>query len=291
MEIEVKGHSGCTVRILSAGGGKELLIDKSTEDKSYFNRLLLQAKKQQTAGEQEYQHIRIPSIERIVQDENHVSVIMEYVYSRNFIEYFESAGFEQIAYFIKALKLFIEREIKASPVKEVDASILLDKLKSVEEKVADNPHLRDDEVKQLMEKSHQEFYATITEKSIPLPVGVCHGDLTFSNILFNGNNYYLIDFLDSFIESPLMDIVKIRQDSAYGWSQLMYIHDFDKIRLKLICRKIDKEIDGYFCRYEWYRKYYKIMQLMNFLRVLQYAKEKKVIDYLKKVIGGLLYEV
>ncbi len=65
-----------------------------------------------------------------------------------------------------------------------------------------------------------------------MPVGICHGDLTFSNMLFNGNNYYLIDFLDSFVESPLLDIVKLRQDSAYLWSQLMYIHDYDKIRLK-----------------------------------------------------------
>ena len=48
-----------------------------------------------------------------------------------------------------------------------------------------------------------------------IPVGTCHGDLTFSNILFNGNNYYLIDFLDSFIESPLLDIVKLRQDTAW----------------------------------------------------------------------------
>ena len=44
---------------------------------------------------------------------------------------------------------------------------------------------------------------------IEIPMGKCHGDLTFSNILFNGNNYYLIDFLDSFIESPLLDLVKI----------------------------------------------------------------------------------
>jgi hypothetical protein len=97
MEIEVKGHSGCMVKILTTGRSK-LLIDKSTKDTSYFPRLLLQAKKQQAAGEQEYQHIRIPKIERIVQDERHVSVIMEYVYSRNFIEYFEAAGFEQINY-------------------------------------------------------------------------------------------------------------------------------------------------------------------------------------------------
>ncbi len=291
MEIEVKGHSGCSVNILSTAGGRTLVIDKSTEDKSYFNRLLLQARKQEKAGEQEYQHIRIPKIERIVQDDRHVSIIMEYVYSRNFIEYFEGAGFEQISYFIKALRLFVDSEIKASPVVEVKSSIILDKLRDVEEKVKSNSNLHDDEILQLMEDSHNEFYSTIRGENISLPVGLCHGDLTFSNILFNGNNYYLIDFLDSFIESPLMDIVKIRQDSCYGWSQLMYIHDYDRIRLKLICEKIDKEIDSYYRKYDWYRKYYKIMQLMNFLRVLQYAKEKKVIDYLKKVIGELLHEV
>lgn len=32
------------------------------------------------------------------------------------------------------------------------------------------------------------------DEEIKIPVGHCHGDLTFSNILFNGNNYYLIDF-------------------------------------------------------------------------------------------------
>lgn len=69
-----------------------------------------------------------------------------------------------------------------------------------------------------------------------MPVGVCHGDLTFSNILFNGNNYYLIDFLDSFIEAPLLDIVKIRQDSAHLWSQLMYTKSYDQIRLQIVAK-------------------------------------------------------
>ncbi len=31
----------------------------------------------------------------------------------------------------------------------------------------------------------------------------------------------MIDFLDSFIETPLMDIVKLRQDTKYNWSYLL----------------------------------------------------------------------
>lgn len=98
----------------------------------------------------------------------------------------------------------------------------------------------------------------------------------------------MIDFLDSFVESPLLDLVKIRQDSCYEWSRLMYEGNVDRVRLGIISRKIDEEIDQYYSQYEWYKKYYQIFQLLNFLRILQYAKEEKVIVYLKKVISQLL---
>ena len=124
---------------------------------------------------------------------------------------------------------------------------------------------------------------------ILIPVGLCHGDLTFSNILFNGNNYYLIDFLDSFVETPLQDIVKIRQDTAYRWSQLMYTKRYDAVRLHIVMEKIDREIDAYFSnKYQWYREYYQVMQLMNILRILPYAHEQRVIDYLKATLLDIL---
>ena len=120
---------------------------------------------------------------------------------------------------------------------------------------------------------------------------VCHGDLTLSNILFNGNNYYLIDFLDSFIETPLMDIVKLRQDTAYLWSPLMYTGTYDVTRLNIICNKIDRDLDKYFSQYEWYRRYYDMFQLLNFFRILQYAKEEKVVSYLKMALNRILSRV
>ena len=289
MEIKVKGHSGCAIEIVSEDNN--LRIHKWTEDPKYLSRLYKQAKKQIEASKEEYQHIRIPHIFNVEKDENHVLMNMEYVYSRNFIEFFESAGFEQIDYFIKALILFLEKELKASPVQSVPTSITYEKYLDVEKKVAENVHLSsDEEIRGMMAKCRVLFEEFDRKKTIKIPVGLCHGDLTFSNILFNGNNYYLIDFLDSFIESPLLDIVKIRQDSAHLWSQLMYENPYDKLRLKIVCEKIDKEIDAYGRQYAWYRDYYEIYQLMNLLRVLQYAKEEKVITYLKCEIGKMLEE-
>ena len=287
MELKVKGHSGCVIDIVNEGNN--LRIHKWSKDPKYLARLAKQAEKQQEAYKDEYQHIRIPQIFIVERDDEHVLINMEYVYSRNFIEFFEAAGFEQIDYFIKALILFLEKELKASPVQSVPTSVTLDKYYDVESKVNANPLLASDqEIQRLMALSRQQFEEFAKQPAVDLPMGICHGDLTFSNILFNGNNYYLIDFLDSFIESPLLDIVKIRQDSAHLWSQLMYTNPYDKLRLKIVCEKIDKEIDAYGKRYQWYKDYYTIYQLLNLLRILQYAKEEKVITYLKEEIGRVL---
>lgn len=285
MNIEVKGHSGCQIDIVREND--ELFVSKSTHDPKYLDRLQLQAQKQQDAAKVELQHIRIPQVIDIKRDELSVVVKMEYVYSKNYVGYFEYAGFEQIAYFTKALKMFLDYEIKNSSVQTVKAEILKQKFADVSAKTKANMALKDDiEVHDILKESEKVFASC---KDMELPIGKCHGDLTFSNILFNGNNYYLIDFLDSFIESPLLDIVKIRQDSAFQWSQLMFTGEYDRLRLKIVADKIDSDIVKYASQFEWY-KYYAIFQLMNFLRVLQYAHEKEVIDYLKRIIKQLLHE-
>ena len=287
MEIEVKGHSGCLIEVIREGG--QLYVDKSTGDPKYLDRLVRQAEKQLDASIPEYQHIRIPKIHKIDRTDEMVNVRMDYVYSRNFVEFFEQAGFEQVGYLIDALKMYLEREIEQSPLTTVSRNVVLEKFEDVRNKTLGNRHLAGDgDIVEIIEKSQVIFDGL---SDMTMPVGKCHGDLTFSNILFNGNNYYLIDFLDSFIESPLLDIVKIRQDTAWLWSQLMYVNPCDTIRLRIAFGKIDEELDSYFTsRYEWYGRYYKPLQLMNFLRILQYAHEPAVIDYLKRTINEQLEE-
>lgn len=285
MEIEVKGHSGCQIDIVNGGGN--LYINKSTHDKDYIFRLYRQAIKQQEAAKATYQHIRIPEIYEIEKAENYLSIRMEYVYSKNYVDYFEDAGFDQIDYFIKALKIFIDSEIEHSVLININRKIVLDKFQDVCNKVHHNVFLNNDkEVTGILERSAVIFHGINEE--IKIPVGCCHGDLTFSNILFNGNNYYLIDFLDSFIESPLLDLVKVRQDSKYAWSQQMYEHDLDVVRMNIISQKIDEEIDKYYSHYDWYRRYYAVFQLMNFLRIIQYVKEENVLLFLKQVLKTML---
>lgn len=283
MKLDIQGHSGCDIVIVHEDN--ELFIHKSTHDAGYVPRLVNQANKQIAASKIEYQNIRVPKVFEVLQTDKDATIKMEYIYSRNFIEHFEQAGFEQIKYLIGAIKYFIDLEISHSEIRTVPANILTDKMADVARKVEKNIHLKDDiEAQELVKRSSEIMNAV---GDMDLPVGMCHGDLTFSNILFNGNNYYLIDFLDSFIESPLLDIVKIRQDTAYLWSTLMYNKPFDKVRLSIISEKIDAAIDEYFkSKYKWYRDYYMPLQLMNFLRILQYGHDDKVIAYLKRVISS-----
>lgn len=296
MKIEVKGHSGCQIDVVREG--RELFVCKSTADPKYLDRLVLQAEKQRSAADAVMQHIRIPKVHAIDRSPQQVTVKMDYVYSRNFVEFFDHAGFEQLEYLLEGLKLFIEDEIGRSPLQKVSADVVRAKFADVKAKTLANKHLAassetkneeaedaeeatDPEIAEILERSEKVFDAL---PDMELPVGICHGDLTFSNILFNGNNYFLIDFLDSFIESPLLDIVKLRQDTAWHWSQLMYAKPVDNVRLRIAFSKIDNGLDSHFSQYAWYRDYYQPLQLMNFLRILQYAREPAVIDYLKRTL-------
>lgn len=285
MEIEVKGHSGCQIDVVSEESG--IYVYKSTADPKYLKRLALQAKKQRAAAEDEYQHIRVPQIFELQENADTTIIKMQYVYSKNFIEFFEQAGFEQVDYLIGALKYFVEHEISKCELQKVAPKIFQDKFAEIKGKCLTNPLYEGNEViLSILNRSEQVFNSL---PELTMPIGICHGDLTFSNILFNGNNYYLIDFLDSFIETPLQDIVKIRQDTQFRWSQLMYTKPYDATRLRIVCDKIDHEIHQYFTRkYQWYSDNYSVVQLMNILRILPYAKEEKVVQYLVDVLNQLL---
>ena len=285
MKIEVKGHSGCNIEIVREGN--TFYIEKGTRDSHYVPRLLAQFEKQQRAYAVCRGGIRIPQIYHVTHDNDFAVARMEYVYSQNFIDFFETAGFEGINEFMEHIVEYVENEINASPIQEVSSGVVLAKFKDVQLKMGENQMInQDEEIKVLMTEASSCFNALPAQ--LFLPIGQCHGDMTFSNILFNKSNLYLIDFLDSFIESPLMDIVKLRQDSAFGWSELMFTGKFDQTRLHIISTRIDTYLHTHFSEYEWYRQYYEAFQLMNFLRVLQYAKEKRVIQYLKNVIAQLL---
>lgn len=294
--IEVEGHSGCCVDIKKHDGN--LVIDKYTKNEKYIPRLAEQFSKQKKAKISNLaDNIIIPEIYDI--DESwpgEYHGIMEYIYGKNFISFFEYADKTLINRFINTICDYIKNEIHLCKcVSEYNTDELYDKWQSVRKNMLDTyegNYIKAQSVYYPVILKIIEKCDTIFVKNMKFSyfyVGKCHGDLTFSNIIFRDNEYALIDFLDSFIESPIMDIVKLRQDTKYKWSTLMYnSKDYDKTRYDMICKYIDEKIVQEFEKYDFYKESYNIFQLMNFLRILQYAKKNEVTYYLIDTINDIL---
>ncbi len=110
----------------------------------------------------------------------------------------------------EALSIIVSKNIENSNIEKVDAKVFIDKINAIQKSNTNN------DFNQILIFLKNKFLAN---KIIELPVGPCHGDLTLSNIIVSPTgSLNLIDFLPSFIESPIWDIVKIYQDLKYGWS-------------------------------------------------------------------------
>ena len=283
MTIDIQGHSGCNIDIIE--DGDNLLVKKSTVDPKYLKRLELQGNKQMN-DDCLTESICNPFISEIESNENECYILMDYIYAKNFIDYFESASPKDIDHFISKFIQYIHNEIDKCKIEKVSKQVFIDKFNSVVKNCEKNELLKSNlRVKSILKDCERSFNNLPNE--IHMPIGKCHGDLTFSNILFTSNNYYFIDYLDSFIETPIQDIVKIRQDTKYFWSTMMYKKKYDIVRLSMIFKYIDDKISQHFENYEYYYRNYDNLQLMNILRILPYVKEEKVRDFVLNILGSL----
>lgn len=269
--INIVGHSGCGLELIEND-----LILKYTIDNSYRNRLLKQCEKQQTfCLNQNSQNITIPKVINQINDSTKYGFVMEYFRANDFISFLEISLIEEILIKIKYLIEFVDENIKSSPITVIDKNVILKKFKEVEENI--NKRFFDKFVNIL---NLIEIKLNRMSDNISLPLGLCHGDLTFSNVLVQNENIVLIDFLDSFIETPLQDIVKLRQDTSHLWSLNLIHKECDRIKIKIIMKFLDSYIEDYFSKYDFYREYYLIFQQINLLRIVPYAKDEKIVNYL-----------
>jgi len=119
------------------------------------------------------------------------------------------------------------------------------------------------------------------KKTVNVGVGICHGDLTLSNMIF-AEDIYLIDFLDSYLESPTMDIVKLRQDTHLHWSLNMVENVTDLTKIKLGLRYIDEFLINNYEVEDYY-----FLQIINLIRIFPYTNDKKTEGWLNKNIKEL----
>lgn len=238
----IRGSSGCKVEIID-----DILI-KTAINYSHL-RLQKQGYKQQAF--RQTKDIIAPQVYEIGDG----FLKMEYVRAYNFAEFLSRRLYTSI---LAAFKKIVEWVISSlRPLEELDRLLFVNKVVEIEKSSG----------------CHLDF--EIPERII-LPSGSCHGDLTLSNILFRESGQLVfIDLLDSFFESPILDVVKLRQDTRFLWSLDLLEGHYDRTKLRILLAKLDEYIDSSFRVYPWYNQYYVFCQQLNLARILPYVDQQK----------------
>ena len=255
------GLSGCKLELIGSN-----TLRKHSSSPSYNKRLELQVKKQELFSNQVFRNVETPKVLR--KEDSYFD--MEYVTGRSFDEYFSVCSVNDIDFVFDSLCGYFDGLISHSQYyqPEVSKKRLLDKINSLEthtRHLTDLYHIR-------------QMVSSITMK---IPQTFCHGDLTFTNIIFNKNRLYYIDFLDCFIDSFLCDLVKLKQDLYYHWS--LDVQGIKNLRIRQIYsflwRKLEERYSQYVETIE-----FDVLDVLNTLRLEPYLTNEDQRIIIKRML-------
>jgi hypothetical protein len=281
-KIKIAGRSGCKVELLKSAGRE--IVRKSSARRNYNRRLAAQCSKQRLfQSESEYfRPFTAPLVYRqaVLKDGLKNNELfwfeMEFIPGEKYSEYLERSTLDQLEILAGNFIRFIKKEISLAEIKKCDPLILTDKLTAIKAILSKRNYSRGiffDNIRHLSE--HIPDY--------PLPLGLCHGDFTLSNTLYFAGNIYMIDFLDSFLESPLLDIVKLRQDTKFYWSLLVdtEILPYQRNKIIQVLRYFDQKLVQAFGENPFYAAWYDYLEKLNLLRILPYLADPQEINFIE----------
>jgi hypothetical protein len=281
--LKMEGRSGCKLEVLSTDG--ILSVRKISKESGYNTRLLLQAAKQQIFFKKPWSaEFKTPQV--VGQSNAQESLTwfeMPYLHGQKYSEFFERASIQDV----RNLALKFERHfmlgLANSKIEAVDPGIFLSKLEAVYGLLPGRP-----DVDQRLIKLVVDYLEKVPGGFIP--INSCHGDFTFSNMIFCEDAIYLVDFLDSFVESPLLDLVKFRQDTFFYWSLLIenQLPDNRSAKVTQIFNYLDEQVYGKLVDNKFVKEWYTYLQVFNLLRILPYVSDKKEIDFVQKNIQRII---
>ena len=241
------GLSGCKLELIGSN-----TLRKHSSSPSYNKRLELQVKKQELFSNQVFRNVEPPKVLR--KEDSYFD--KEYVTGRSFDEYFSVCSVSDIDFVFDSLCGYFDGLISNAQYyqPEVSKKRLLDKINSLE---THTHHLTDlYHIRQM-----------VSSINMKIPQTFCHGDLTFTNIIFNKNRLYYIDFLDCFIDSFLCDLIKLKQDLYYHWS--LDVQGIKNLRIRQIYSFLWRKLED---RYSQYVETIEldVLDVLNTLRIEPY---------------------
>jgi hypothetical protein len=277
--MRLPGHSGCSFTFNDEQG----LVVKSTKGSNYpTDRFERQINKQKKFCEEhigEHLH-KAPHVFGTYIEDGHISATMELVDGLDPIEFLLNASGTQLLEFFTIVTELINNYLNQSQYEEVSLEILMDKFESVCDNI-------DETDKTLLTALWVEKYMPQGINHLMIPVGPCHGDLTLSNMIIRQDNIVVFDFIETYLDSPLQDIVKLRQDTEFGWTLHRYPNSLTNKEVANVFSRLhafDNYLQLVYPMDQWY---YETFQFLNLVRILPYCKDQKTKDWVMDSIRML----
>jgi hypothetical protein len=202
---------------------------------------------------------------------------MPFLKCENPLEWLSKANSKDIIQLTNVLLNYFNSILKESIVEDFNYNIWINKITDLTIKIKDNDLKEILKTLSLKTFSNKFYY------------GNSHGDFNFSNLFITKEkeniSIFTIDFLETFINSPLNDITKIRQDLKHFWT-LKHLDNknIDKNTIIIILNYIDNKISSMIDNDIILSEYYLSFQILNLLRIIPYITEQSTFNYIKKEI-------
>jgi len=257
------GLSGCKLHLISSN-----VVRKESPSESYNGRLKLQARKQKLFSNYIFKNVETAKI--IYMGDDYFD--MQYMTGLSFDEFFSVSSINDIDFVYDSLCGYFDELIIKSQIYKPESSRrkILQKIKSLQPDTQYSSVLYD------IEKH-------IHDNELKIPQSFCHGDLTFTNIIFHHNRLCFIDFLDCFIDSFLCDLIKLKQDLFYHWS--LHNQSIKNLRVKQIYSFLWERLERRFSQYVDTIEF-KILDVLNTLRIEPYLTNQKQRVIIERMINN-----
>ena len=268
------GHSGCRLNLYKQNG--TLFLRKDSGIPEYNIRL----KKQYIKQHKFYsEHIKTPKIFNYGEQNGLFYFDMEFLNGITLAEYMSEIKIKEINSLISLL-------FKSLPVKNSQKNKHSDKIFKAKRQ-------------QIQTKIPQDNFEAMHAISLlnnfdfkDVPFSYCCGDLTLENIMLDSNKQiYLIDFLDSFYSSWMIDVAKLLQDLELHWSYRHKNIDFNlAMRLAVAKEALLENIAEYDNYHNNIITIYHIL-LLNVLRIIPYTKDCQTHEFLKSALNKIMLNI
>jgi hypothetical protein len=259
----LKGYSGCEIKLISENGNT--FVRKKSKDINYNSRLIIQAKKQEDFSSNIF---LTPKILRKDYDELGLFYFeMQYIPGLIFRDFIAQIEIKDIRYYSEK---FLSLTSNYENTYFDSNKLIIKKIDSIRENINYNSLILSKCLNYLKNFNWQFIKSSF-----------CHGDLTFENIIIFEKKLYLIDFLDSFVDSWLIDFSKLLQDLETNWSyrNQSILDNNTRIRLEIFKIQLIKGLKRLNYGVDYIRTIYSFL-LLNLIRIYPYTSDEKTFKWL-----------